>query len=343
VRLVPEGSVAIVVRSGILVRTLPVAFVPFSVALNQDMKAVVPRAGIDSRWVAWGMRIFGQAILREARKSGTTVASLDTARLMRFRLPIPSRLADQQQIVSRIEGYLTRLDAGLSSLERVDSLRKNLISATLLRATVGHARVADWDAVTVGDIAKVSTGATPLRARADYYQGGTIPWVTSGLLNKPYIDAVDTMITELALRETSVKLFPPGTLLVAMYGEGRTRGRCSELRISATTNQACAAIQLLPQYSDRREWVKLVLEASYQITRAMAAGGVQPNLSLGLVKSIRVPMPPESLQAEILDEVSRAKASGVRLEQSVISLRSRVAGLRKVVFKSALDDQLPER
>src|SRR5207245_933302 len=97
---------------------------------------------------------------------------------------------------------------------------------------------ANWTSTAIGSIARVTSGATPLRSRKEYWDGGTIPWVTSALVNDDAIDQVREYVTPLALRETNIKLMPPGTLLVAMYGEGQTRGRCAELTIEATTNQA---------------------------------------------------------------------------------------------------------
>ncbi|MEO5881270.1 MAG: hypothetical protein ABIQ06_02550 [Caldimonas sp.] len=103
-------------------------------------------------------------------------------------------------------------------------------------------------------------------------------------MNKP-----SELVTERALSETNLTLYPPGTLLVAMYGEGKTRGRCAELRISATTNQALAAIQIADPH---RRYLRLVLEGSCESMRKAASGGVQPNLNLSLVRAIVVPLPP---------------------------------------------------
>ena len=117
------------------------------------------------------------------------------------------------------------------------------------------------------------------------------------------------------MAETAVKLWPVGTLLVAMYGEGKTRGHCSELKISATTNQACAAIVMFEEFKERQPWIKLVLESSYERTRNLASGGVQPNLSLGLIKDLRIPLPPHSGRKEYLQTsskyVTRAKSFSV--------------------------------
>jgi type I restriction enzyme, S subunit len=99
-----------------------------------------------------------------------------------------------------------------------------------------------WCWVSVEQLADVGTGATPLRERLDYYESGTIPWVASGALNQLLVTGANEYITEKALSETNAKLFPSGSLLVAMYGEGKTRGKVAELGIDAATNQACAAL-----------------------------------------------------------------------------------------------------
>ena len=88
----------------------------------------------------------------------------------------------------------------------------------------------------------VQTGATPLRSRPEYYQNGKIPWVKTGEVKNGEIWSADEHITKRAIEETNAKVFPEGTLLVAMYGEGKTRGQVGRLRIRAATNQASAAL-----------------------------------------------------------------------------------------------------
>jgi type I restriction enzyme S subunit len=142
VKLVPGGSTAVVVRSGIIERTLPVSLVPFDTALNQDMKAVQPRADIDARWIAWGLRAFERELLRETRKAGTTVASIEWPRFQAFEIPVPP-LEDQRRIIDRLEDHLSRLDAAGAYLEaaqrRRDVLHDQLLASAL--ATVESAEL----------------------------------------------------------------------------------------------------------------------------------------------------------------------------------------------------------
>jgi type I restriction enzyme S subunit len=101
-----------------------------------------------------------------------------------------------------------------------------------------------WCWATVDQLAAVGTGATPKRGNDRFWTNGTIPWVTSSVVNERRVAAASDLVTDAALAETNLTLYRPGTLLVAMYGEGKTRGMISELAIEAATNQALAAIVL---------------------------------------------------------------------------------------------------
>src|SRR5699024_5220892 len=101
-----------------------------------------------------------------------------------------------------------------------------------------------WGSARIHELATVGTGCTPHKSHPEYYEHGTVPWVTSSALNSSVVTSSDQYVTEDALTQTSLRIYPTGTILVAMYGEGKTRGKCSELGIPATINQACAAITL---------------------------------------------------------------------------------------------------
>lgn len=155
---------------------------------------------------------------------------------------------------------------------------------------------AGWCWTNVDQLGDVGTGATPKRGKADYYEGGTIPWVTSGAVGDSFVREASEFVTEKAIAESNLTLYPTGTLLVAMYGEGKTRGKCSELLIEATTNQALAAIE---PYVSIKAYLKVFLLMNYEETRKAASGGVQPNLNLSLIRSIAVPLPPLTEQLRI--------------------------------------------
>ena len=84
-----------------------------------------------------------------------------------------------------------------------------------------------WCWATIEQLCRVGTGATPKRGDSRYWLGGDVPWVTSSVVNGRFVDHPTEFVTATALSETNLKLYPPCTLLVAMYGEGKTRGRCA--------------------------------------------------------------------------------------------------------------------
>ncbi|MCF8152353.1 MAG: restriction endonuclease subunit S [Sulfuritalea sp.] len=187
-----------------------------------------------------------------------------------------------------------------------------------------------WAWTSIDQLAKVGTGATPQRDRIEYYQNGDIPWVTSAVVNQSYVDRATEFVTTTAFAKTNLTIYPAGTLLVAMYGEGKTRGKCAELRISAATNQALAALEAS---ADVRGYLRLFLEHNYEETRKFASGGVQPNLNLSLVRSIRVPLPPVDEQHRIVAEVDRLLSIAREAEAEVDSSLKRAHGLRHVILQ----------
>jgi type I restriction enzyme S subunit len=284
--------------------------------------------------------------------TGTTFKEISGSRAAEIPIPLPP-LAEQHRIVAEIEKQLTRLDAAVAALERARANLKRYRASVLKAAVEGRlvlgpdARSAKeerslpvgWSWVTLGDLATVGTGATPLRSNPAYY-GGSIPWVTSGALNRPFVDEAEEFITSKALRETNAKVFPAGTLLVAMYGEGKTRGKTSELRIDAATNQACAALVFHTETMPARPYVKLFLAKHYEDLRLESSGGVQPNLNLSIMKAIRVPMPPADLRDQIVAEVERRISVIETLETTVDHSLKRAERLRQSVLKRAFEGHL---
>jgi type I restriction enzyme S subunit len=153
-----------------------------------------------------------------------------------------------------------------------------------------------WKRLTLGEIAQITSGGTPDRSEPTYW-GGDIPWVTTGEIQFNTITHTAEKITETGLKGSSAKLFPPGTLLMAMYGQGKTRGQVAKLEIEAATNQACAAI-LLNEGSDEDFYFQC-LASQYESIRDLGNAGTQKNLNGALIKEIAVPVPPFHEQQRI--------------------------------------------
>lgn len=196
-----------------------------------------------------------------------------------------------------------------------------------------------WCWTTAGALVDIATGATPLRRRAEYY-GGLIPWVTSGAVNAGLITDAAEHITELAIRETNAKVFPAGTLLVAMYGEGQTRGRVAELGIAAATNQAVAALLFDQTTEFLRPYIKLFFLENYERIRALSFGGVQPNLSLGAIRDTALPLPPQDEQNEIVRRVDALLKITTDLDTKIKTAAQRVDRSSQALLAKAFRGEL---
>jgi type I restriction enzyme S subunit len=141
-KLVPGPSVAMVMRSGILERTFPVAIVDFDMTLNQDMKAVVPNRDVSALWIAYALNAFELDLLDTCRKSGTTVASMETVRLMNFEIPIPE-ISEQLRIIGIIEEQLSRLDASVAIADAMEK-KANALRRSLLHAAFTGELTKEW-------------------------------------------------------------------------------------------------------------------------------------------------------------------------------------------------------
>ncbi len=163
--------------------------------------------------------------------------------------------------------------------------------------------------VRIAEFCSTGTGGTPSRGKMDrYFEGGTIPWVKSGELRENIINDTEEKVTELALRETNVKLVPAGAILLAMYGA--TVGRLAILGVQATTNQAVCHIIPDPKNTDIR-YLFQALANQVPTIIARGVGGAQPNISQGIVKDLVVPLPPLPDQkriAAVLDKAEELRA-----------------------------------
>ncbi|MBK7333872.1 MAG: restriction endonuclease subunit S [Betaproteobacteria bacterium] len=319
-----------------------------------DVAVVRPRnSEVNARWLMYCINAPQFRRVVASLQSGSTRQRISRKNLAKIVFPLPP-LYWQDEVVAEIEKQFSRLDEAIAYLKRLRASLKRY-KAAVLKAAVGgrlvssagasdaDAPAADgpspenglppsWRWSTVGELARVGTGATPSRSKALYWSGGDVPWVTSAAVNEPYVDAATEFATQAALLETNLTLYPPGTLLVAMYGEGKTRGKCTELRIAATTNQALAALQVA---EGLRPYLKLYLDHSYEDMRKVASGGVQPNLNLGLLRALRVPLPPPGEQNRIVAEVARRLSVAHEVAAQVDANLRRADALRRATLANS--------
>ena len=199
-----------------------------------------------------------------------------------------------------------------------------------------------WANATIGDVAEVSTGSTPKRTESKYWENADIPWLTSSVTGKPICKSATQFVSSLAVKECRLKTFSKGTLLLAMYGEGKTRGQVTEIKIDATCNQACAAIAVDSQLASK-EFVKYRLLENYQATRLAAAGGNQPNLNLNKVRAIITPLAPLKEQKRIVEKLDSLLTQVDTIQKRLNNLPDIIKRFRQSVLAAAVSGKLTEQ
>ncbi len=215
--------------------------------------------------------------------NGSSQPNLSAQSLKQYRLPLPP-LEEQR----RIAAILDKADGVRRKRKEAIRLTEELLKSTFLEMfgdPVTNPK--GWEICKIGKITDVKTGKTPSREDEENY-GGDIRWVKTTEVRELIIKETEEFLTKKGASQVSI--FPKNTILIAMYGQGATRGRTALLGLPCATNQACAAIMPSEKYAPFYLWT--LLRLSYERLRELGRGGNQPNLNLSMVKNFLIPMPP---------------------------------------------------
>lgn len=248
--------------------------------------------------------------------------------------------AEQQKIAK----CLSSVDELIAAQERkVDALKthkKGLMQQLFPREDETQPRLrfpefqnaGEWLSGSLGSFFETTSGGTPSRTEKAYWNGD-IPWITTTLVDFRVINAADEFITAEGLKNSSAKLFPKGTILLAMYGQGKTRGQVALLGIEAATNQACAAI--LPQNGIDPYFVFAYLAGRYDEIREISNSGGQENLSQGLVRKIHIAIPSDDAEQRTITTLMNNLDGLIGAEFDMLeALRFHKKGLMQQLFPS---------
>lgn len=303
-KIVPPYSVIVSSRATIGrvgINTIPLA-------TNQGFKNIIIKdpTRIHYKFLALMMTNLKDAMERLA--SGGTFKEISKSSFITLQIPLPP-LPVQEEIVAEIESYQKIIDGARQVVENYKP-RINIDP--------------EWEMVELGDVCDTSSGGTPLKNKPEYYNG-IIPWLKSGEVAQGYIYSVEETITELGLANSSAKLFPINTVLVAMYGA--TAGKVGILKIESTTNQAVCGILPNERYLPEFLYYYLLSQTEYLISQS--TGGAQPNISQTIIKKLRIPSVPIEIQRQIvnglLEEKSSIDSTNYLIEKFVLKIKDRVA------------------
>ena len=228
---------------------------------------------------------------------------------------IQGKLVPQDPTDEPASALLERIHAGKEQLIKSGKIKRDKHESVIFRRDNSYYERVDrierciddeipfeipdsWEWVRLGNIGEWGSGATPSRTKSEYYNG-TIPWLKTGDLNDGYITYIPETITNLALTETSVRLNPIGSVLIAMYGA--TIGKLGILQIPATTNQACCAC--VPFIGVYNKFLFYFLMSQKTAFIKLGEGGAQPNISKEKIVATLMPLPPNSEQYRIVEKI----------------------------------------
>lgn len=215
-----------------------------------------------------------------------------------LQLAIQGRLLPQRAEEGNAEELYKQIQAEKKKLIKEKKIKKEKPLPEITAEEKPFEIPETWKWVRLGDVGSWASGATPARANTDYY-GGKIPWLKTGDLNDGDIIDTSEYITELALKNTSVRLNPVGSVLMAMYGA--TIGKIGILKIDATTNQACCAC--IPYNGIFNKYLFYFLLSYRKDFIKMGAGGAQPNISKEKIVNTTIPLPPLAEQKRIVAKI----------------------------------------
>ena len=316
-RVVRHGDVLISTVRTYLRAIATVSHPPENLVASTGFAAIRPRSAHPG---FLGYLLHCEYLISEviARSVGISYPAINASDLMRLKGPIPGR-EEQAAIATFLDRETAKIDALVEEQRRLIELLKEKRQAVMSRAvTKGldpNVPMKDsragwigevpqhWRVSALGYVARIDSGSTPDRANPDYW-GGNIPWVKTGEVNYDPITHAEECITEAGLQGSSAKIALPGTLLMAMYGQGVTRGRVALLEVPAAYNQACAAIHfdtpLAPAFG------RYFFMAAYEHVRDGGNETSQMNLSTGAIQKFKITVPPLPEQLTIVDFLDRS-------------------------------------
>ena len=277
-----------------------------------------------------------QSVGLERFAGGSGVPTLNRNDAHSFEICVPASRDEQVSIAEA----LTDADDLISGLERMIAKKQAIKQGMMQQLLTGRTRLpgftGSWSMRKIGDFAEVRAGGTPSTSVSEFW-GGEIPWMSSGEIHKKRVFDVNGRITTMGLQKSSAHLFPRRTVLMALAGQGKTRGTVAISHIDLTTNQSIAGIY--PSSEHDPDYLYYSLDTRYSELRGESTGdGGRGGLNLTIIKNVEVPFPKVSEQraiaavlADVDNEVSalsarltKARAIKTGMMQQLLTGRTRL-------------------
>jgi len=297
--------------------------------LNQHIFKLEPKRPINRIFAYYMLR----HITREIEQSvhgAVGLVHISKSKLESFKIPVPE-LTEQQHIVAKLD----ELNADLRKVS--DCLDAKLLQSTQLLVSVAEELFAGTSGTSaaLGEVCHLATGGTPSTHNRSFYENGEIKWLRSGDVHMREICDCEGRITAAGMASANTKFLPLNSVLIALAGQGKTRGTVAMLRTQATCNQSVVSIMPQDLKSLLPEFVYWYLRSKYDEIRRLTGddGNDRRGLNMRIIRGLEVPVPPmteqkrivakaelvHSVSAEVLANIERRKVKAGELRESVLA------------------------
>jgi type I restriction enzyme S subunit len=322
-KLFPENSVLIAMYGATAGQ---VGILKFSATTNQAVCGILPNQNYLPKFLFYFFLSKKDELVSQA--TGNAQPNISQEKIKNTQVPVLNIL-EQRRIVAVLD------EVFLATSMAKENAEKNLKNSRALFESYLQDIFAnpkgDWEEKSLGEVCDTGAGGTPLKSHKDYYEDGNIPWLRSGEVCQKDILESELFITEKGLKNSSARMFPKNTVLVAMYGA--TAGQTGILRFESSTNQAVCGI--LPNKNFIPEYLYYYFTAKKQDLVKQAVGGAQPNISQIKIKNTLIPILDLPEQKAIVARLDALSGETKKLEEIYCQKIADVEELKKSVLKSA--------
>jgi type I restriction enzyme, S subunit len=283
---------------------------------------------LNRNYLSWYLNTIGQNEIQQKIKA-TSQPKLALFRIEEISIPLPP-IGTQKRIAAILDQAEALRSLRRQSIGQLDALARSVFLEMFGDPATNPNKLS---IIKLGELTRITSGSTPSRTISENFIG-SIPWVKTTEVCGNLILETEEKISELALKNSSCHIYPTGSIIVALYGQGKTRGRAAILGIDAATNQACGV--LLPHVKYNTQFLFWQLQLSYDRLRELGRGGNQPNLNLGLLGDFYVLLPPLALQQEFADRIGAIEALKAQHRESLAKLDALFASLQHRAFRGEL-------
>ena len=337
-KIFPKGTLLIALYGATIGK---LAFLGIDAASNQAVCGIFKSDKINSNYL-FNFLFYKKSTLVK-QSIGGAQPNISQGILKNLEIPLPP-LSEQQEIVAKIEELFSQLENGkkelLTAQTKLKTYRQSLLKwAFEGRLTNENLKDSElpkgWEVKKLGEVCLTTSGGTPSRGNKEFYEGN-IPWVKSGELDKGLILDTEEKISEEAIKNSSAKIFPKGTLLIALYGA--TIGKLAFLGIDAASNQAVCGIFKSDKINSNYLFNFLFYKKSTLVKQSI--GGAQPNISQGILKNLEIPLPQIEEQKSIVAILESKLTICDKIEETITASLKQSEMLRQSILKKAFEGQL---